>query len=463
MDRLPEELLLQIFESIGPSPQHYSSPSGYDRTWQHAQICLVSTKFRRIATPLLYQSIECGQGLQNITDLGTTLMTNPKLGDYIKSIRIKSTRAEHHAKCLGWFVHPRLGTDALSGAECVLFSSWLERLCPEQPDWIDIMRYTSRDVILALCVLTARNLRSLWISGPRDQGNSPGLSYAFLIQSILDSAAGSSPSVVHSFEHLRTLHLDLQHCKHDQAVQIVSIMQLPHLEDLTLARWGDRYGHYLEMNRNSEDWSPRSSNVVRLSLLMPKVSSHIITGMIRACKALKRFEFTRPEFIPINDQSMYAHIFEAIHEHASSIEEMSVGDASYRLRMHYPHERLRGLQATQVRKLRIPYEILRRFDESSDSFTVLPPSIEIIILQLPTTVGCSTMARLRDLCDACQAGEFPNLKRIELRQERYHYADHGLELWAMFQWAKRRWKQMGVVLSLRVSWHPSKGRLSKAH
>ena len=206
MDRLPDEILLLIFKKVSTLLRNISSPSGYDHMRQYAQLSLVNTTFCRIAMPLLYQAIECGPELRLITGLATTLATTPQLGKYIQSIRIKHARAQHVSRT-------RCMKDGIRGANSVQLSSWLSKIYPEHPYPFKISCYMSREVLLALCVLEARNLQSLWIDGPRDANYSFKPSYALVIQTILESAMGKPVSTIHRFERMRTLHLNLEYCE----------------------------------------------------------------------------------------------------------------------------------------------------------------------------------------------------------------------------------------------------------
>jgi hypothetical protein len=91
MEALPNELLHNIFVLLHPPITQLSSPNGLARSRHLSSLCRVSHKFRQVATPLLYESIERAGDTKTLAyrHLPQVLLNNPNLRQHIKSIRLK--------------------------------------------------------------------------------------------------------------------------------------------------------------------------------------------------------------------------------------------------------------------------------------------------------------------------------------------------------------------------------------
>jgi hypothetical protein len=91
MDELPNELLLHTFSYLHAPIAQFSTPSLLGLSSDLASVCRVSHHFNKLATPLLYESIERTGDINSLAfdRLPTTLLERPDLGRHIKNIRLK--------------------------------------------------------------------------------------------------------------------------------------------------------------------------------------------------------------------------------------------------------------------------------------------------------------------------------------------------------------------------------------
>jgi hypothetical protein len=203
MARLPEELIHQIFASIDPPIEVYSSPPRYDRMHNLSRVCRVSKQFRRIATPLLYTSVERGLHDTNFAKLLVTLAAEPGLCQYIRSIRQK-----HGAKYdFDATTHlSRFSEEGSMSAKVAPIVSSATRLRMPYVQGLITRWLNQEDILLVLCAFHAPNIECLVVNPGAPK---PGLPFeSILLQAISRSALGLPYGKVHSFKRLRVLHLD---------------------------------------------------------------------------------------------------------------------------------------------------------------------------------------------------------------------------------------------------------------
>ena len=416
LSRLPEELLHQIFASIDPPMESYSSVSQYARTHNLSRVCLVSKQFRRIATPMLYMSIERGLQDADFARLLVTLTEEPGLNQYVKCIRQKpQARTSYDAaqadlpagnNGLAYRATPVLSAATKLGMPYVqgLVTRWLHQ----------------EDILLTLCAFQAPNLEYLIVNPAAPK---PGLPFeSILLQGISRSALGCPFGTVHPFKHLRVLHLDFSAYTYFPASNALPLLLLPSLEDLTLGAWGK-----LPLGRDKEDaqhapfgqdwtWPRRKSPIKKLSLLYPRVDPNTASKMILACKSLVRFETTNHNTPTGGRNGWYGLISSALLEHAGSLEELSIGERSSEMSEVRYHGRLWCARSLiNLRYLRVPYHVLVGRGSIKDFCSLVPTSLRHLIVTLPKNLRCREIAPSGE--SSYGDRRFPHLYLIELHQK----------------------------------------------
>lgn len=91
MEDLPNELLLYIFSFLHTPITCFSSPHATDRSRDLVVLCRVCRRFKDVATPLVYESIERTGDMNSLVfrQLPRTLFNNMELCRYIKNVRLK--------------------------------------------------------------------------------------------------------------------------------------------------------------------------------------------------------------------------------------------------------------------------------------------------------------------------------------------------------------------------------------
>jgi hypothetical protein len=417
MARLPEELIHQIFASIDPPIEVYSSPPRYDRMHNLSRVCRVSKQFRRIATPLLYTSVERGLHDTNFAKLLVTLAAEPGLCQYIRSIRQK-----HGAKYdFDATTHiSRFSEEGSMSAKVAPIVSSATRLRMPYVQGLITRWLNQEDILLALCAFHAPNIECLVVNPGAPK---PGLPFeSILLQAISRSALGLPYGKVHSFKRLRVLHLDFSAYTYFPASNALPLLLLPSLEDLTLAVWGklpfswDRHDAQHAPFGQDWTWPRRASPIKKLSLLYPRVDPATASKMILACKSLVKFETTN-HVTPIGGRhGWYGLISAALLEHAGTLRELSIGERSSEMTEIGYHGRLWCARSLiNLRYLRVPYHVLVGRACIEDFRNMVPTSLRHLIVSLPKGLRCQEIAPSGESSHGDV--RFPNLSVIELHQK----------------------------------------------
>jgi hypothetical protein len=275
------------------------------------------------------------------------------------------------------------------------------------------------DILLTLCTFQSPRLERLWVSPTAPKANPPLDS--LLLEGINRSILGYPFGNVHSFEHLRVLHLDFSAYSRFPTSHALPLLLLPRLEVLTLGGWSkmlpERYQDDKKLPQLEKlwTWPCRESPTKKLALLYPWVDPAIASKMIRACKSLVRFECTN-HCTPVGGiRGWYSHISAALLEHAYTLQELSIGEISCELADFQRHGRLWCTPSlTNLRLLRAPYHILAGHSSIQDFRSIIPRGISHLIVSIPNVLFSQDnfqCARTRGT-----DGGFPNLALIELQQ-----------------------------------------------
>lgn len=157
------------------------------------------------------------------------------------------------------------------------------------------------DVWLMLCALLAPNLEHVRTSVRKQSSpivSSPQSSSILLLLYIGESALGTPIGDVHTFDNLRTIHVDSGIETSFTIADACSLLLLPRLNRLSLVGWGALYEdqEYICDQDSSTFygkpwvWPVRSSNVTEVSFEFPFADVRRMCRMIRACKGLVKFE-----------------------------------------------------------------------------------------------------------------------------------------------------------------------------
>jgi hypothetical protein len=262
MDILPEELLLAIFEIVVGHHRPGKLTNNMRRTQNLHPLVLVSHKFNRIVTPLLYESIQCphfrtSDFWKNIT---YTLKERPRLGQLIRCVQTPRNQpffADFAPKDLKSIITFDLVTD-LYHQDLRTFQKRSQR---------------GENVMLLFLVLQAPMVEKLDLFGFQydpPEGSSRDVlplvveEMGRMIYADLDASV--SPV---RFASLRNLRLDFDEWTCFPPGAVLPFLTLPQLKILTLDSWGwtgnDRK-HRTDLYGLPREWPLRSSSVEELYL-----------------------------------------------------------------------------------------------------------------------------------------------------------------------------------------------------
>ncbi|KAF2707839.1 hypothetical protein K504DRAFT_45205 [Pleomassaria siparia CBS 279.74] len=157
METLPDELLLHIFERVPTTHIEYFESPKYDGTDHLHQVCLVSQRFNRVATPLLYAVIdEHGWNPLVWSSLLDTLSRRPDLRKHVKTIRINEGISENNVFNVDDTVFTTLHDRIVPLAQ--------ELELPMQEEMLHRLR-NGEDVVIGPLIYLAHNLEQLFIRG----------------------------------------------------------------------------------------------------------------------------------------------------------------------------------------------------------------------------------------------------------------------------------------------------------
>ena len=92
MEELPNELVVHAFSYLHFPITGFSTPHRKGGARDLVVLCRVCRRFRALATPLVYESIERELDINHPAyyQLPRTLLSNPELRKHIKSVRLKA-------------------------------------------------------------------------------------------------------------------------------------------------------------------------------------------------------------------------------------------------------------------------------------------------------------------------------------------------------------------------------------
>jgi hypothetical protein len=238
MNHLPDELLLHIFKSIHQLglPHHLSKTL--------ANVCLVSRKFHRIATPVLYETLmRVVPNTRHATKASVfyrflkTLQARPEFRPHVKRLldlpcRVSSDEIAPRAGTIQDKPVPLLPSDYMNPEELIAaVANELEIL---NTTTLFIRYHAGEDICLMLCALLAPNLEhaQMFIRGRSTEGTSSSLLLEYLGHSVLSMPVGK----VHNFDKLRRLQFEPDFTLAFPVTHAFPLVLLPHLGGCTRGR-----------------------------------------------------------------------------------------------------------------------------------------------------------------------------------------------------------------------------------
>lgn len=436
--KLPEEMVHQICSLTNSSTLF--------------NVCLASRRLNRIATPVLYRSLDrtypCPSSEKEgcpITQCLETLRHRPELRSCIKTIRHTVEGVWGHQSC----DHPG---PALMQEFAMLLG--LDQLVfAKPPGWV------KEDRFVTLLALLAPNLEHLELRRARSMWGWEAGSVSLLLEQLSRSALGIG--TIHKFDKLRFLHVEAGSAFCIPNQHAFPLVLLPRLEYLTLGGWGhienpdpddlddeDLGGGSNVIDPNDSDmfgqpwkWPVRTSPISELSLRYPKTSSEAACNMILACKALTGFSCDRfCQFPKVGNREVYTHITSALHEHRHTLRELTINE-TWSAISERSQGRISDLSdMTVLKHLRVPWGLICIPGQGS-LCSLLPRSIESLAVEFtaPKAMGRyieGLPASLEELVNSLEElhmiadTQFPDLGRIHVLWYESRWATHSLPLMA---------------------------------
>lgn len=426
MDRLPDELLGLIVNAIDePTPPYQPSKT-------LASLCLVNRTSQRVTTPVLFENIVRAapnywhfEKRSIFYELLKTLRAQPKLRVYIKQLQdladITPSTQSATVSEKGQLIPQPNGTEA----QALIVALAEELQLPAVEDLV-ARHANCEDIWLTLCCLVAPNIERINTLLRKRLRRQPASN--LLIECIGRSALGTPLGKVHSFDKLRYLHVEPEpgFMLKFPVTFAYPLLLLPKLETLILGEWGAIY----ENNQYSLDtnettvfgrpwtWPNRESPVTELSIRDPHTTVTTVCNMIRACKNLVKYEGTNVEPIRVAGRPRewwYDHISSALHEHRTTLCEISIWEEFSPIVLPFVYGSLHSLQhMTCLARLRVPWQILLGYDGNATLPGRLPQSIQELTIELFHESEHDLEVALIDLHMQCAEGRFPALKQVHL-------------------------------------------------
>jgi len=427
MDSLPDELLVTICEDIASPVTSFTSPMVHDASRDLAALCATNHRLKRIATPLLYHSIDCRMENRDthLVDFLRTLQEAPDLRRHIKSIR--------HRPHIGSSYKDKIYQD---GSVDQRGGNWIRRMILSTAKELQLPQANTiyhdwmkgDDIPLALAALQTPELEQLGARYPYNTTNSREA--PFLLEALVRAALGKPLGATHGFEKLRVLYLEFWDSSEWPIATIAPLVLLPSLQDLSLTRWTSPYYDDLTHYPNNyvfglpPVWPVISCNLTRLALHRPRASSAVIAGLINTCKTLTSFECTSP--ITREGGDWFANISAALSKHSDTLEHLGIGlsNTSQTHRMYYSLYNVRPSAALhRLSSIRLPLFTTASHSDYMSMETNIPTSVENLHLDIPKGAEETAEIYFSYFLDACIRGAFPHLKYIRLRFKRNCFLD----------------------------------------
>ncbi|KNG45281.1 hypothetical protein TW65_07990 [Stemphylium lycopersici] len=466
MEELPNELIVHAFSYLHFPIKDFSTPHRKGRTRDLAVLCRVCRRFRDLATPFVYESIEREIDINNpaFYQLPRALLSNPELRKHIKSVRLKASsdnlwRVGRIFDYESWNYKHRVpveirqdvgeGNDegvkgeneeahgeTTSEEDDPYFLLFGERYAESEADESDepnphhyfprhaalhdvLQGFTAEfshldanellkravlgsDPLLDTIVLLAPNLQRLWVRIP--------LMYGLEETTVNVPQPFASGPVSYTFNFLNVLHIDLYRNPFSRTSEgIISLLLLPALTDLTIGRWGklqDRPSNIptgRDVTLHTQEFS-----------LWP----------VRTSTAITEFELVRvPHYSSNCYRGYYEQMGPALIEHSDTLVKVSTSD--YQIHggrvLKDPGVLRLGPDFASLRTLRMPVYLLftpHLFTPSAASegpsilTGLLPSSLEDLRLDLAQEWGQNMELYLGFLYQAYEEGHFPHLKSV---------------------------------------------------
>lgn len=271
MESLPDELLLQIFEIV--STQIWQTKGLYStnylrRTRNLQRISLVSRKFHRIVTPLLYENV-VGPIFLSVpfwSCIVRTVHQHPDLAQLIKRFSMTKPNPPFHNS------PPQSLRSELSVALLSELYSY-DGFLPEVA-LLDLEHRSKRRdyILMTFMILKASALKELNLTGyeatwgPRSHTRLPLLIEEMGLRIYREIDAGRSPQC---FEHLCSLRIELDEWGYFPADAVIPFLYLPRLRSLMLEGWGlqtkRRKRSGFRLFGSGREWPVRSSCIEDLT------------------------------------------------------------------------------------------------------------------------------------------------------------------------------------------------------
>ncbi|KAJ4304748.1 hypothetical protein N0V90_000275 [Kalmusia sp. IMI 367209] len=396
MNSLPEELLLQICEIV--LTQFWQGKWVWNtlrRTRNLHRLSLVSRRFNRIVTPLLYEQIR-GPMLKAVPfwrQISETLYRNPMLAQHIKSILVP--------ECEPLFHNPPPSNLRSELPAALLPTLHCYGSFPEVVYNLQNRSQRGDNVLLTFLIHQAPSLEKLELLGfEAEYHHNIPVRLPIAVEEMglsiyKDLDAGLTP---HCYVSLRILRIDLDRWGYFPPRSIIPFLSLPQLKSLSLSAWGAqtnrRKKRGFKVFGSGREWPVRSSSIENLNLMRVGAAA---------------------------SQTWYTGIYDALLSHASSLESIFLTEPQYSDEEPLPATFTHTEMLSTLRSLQTAYSILVGARRPSDIAEFLPSSLEYLVLHfvqgdlaaLWNQIDAIIIQAGEAIHSACLSGSLPYLKGVE--------------------------------------------------
>ncbi|ORY19161.1 hypothetical protein BCR34DRAFT_206911 [Clohesyomyces aquaticus] len=369
LDRLPDELLLQVLELLDVGAD--------ERNTTFYSLCLISRRFGRLGQHVLYKTfdLDCGRPGPFLR----TVIARPDLAQRVRYVLWEYNMAQPGAP----------PADQPSSSDLRSLRASLKRQdLPWSGQWQTMYASGHAACLLKLLLLHTPNIRYLGVvdrTSPRAYFD-VSLSNESWTQLFFppEHRVPSSPGLSSRYTQLHTLHLRMGGIRMEH---IHAIIRLPSLRRLILN------GAYHPVNGPSQDNGvatcvPSSSNIVHLEVHRSFMSHTGLAQLVKACRKLEHlvFSYDSQSYTRNVAEIGYPILAAALHQHKHTLEHIDLDDLSDRkipALIDYPRGTIGSFQDfTKLNYLGCPIEAFQSWNSNEwgeshvELHNVLPKTLE---------------------------------------------------------------------------------------
>ncbi|KAF2106139.1 hypothetical protein BDV96DRAFT_591514 [Lophiotrema nucula] len=268
INSLPDELLLVILDLLPEVSGSFKLGHAAFGATLYLPLTLVSRTFNRIATPLLYSEIAPTYDSLN------KFASNPELLQHVRRVEVVfCTRYQE------FYVRTpdKLELPALAQRFDLPWSGKL---------LADASGYDLQALRLATVLCQTPHVQELYVDSPND-GTRAGY-VSFVLDPLILSTSGTSQGIIHTFEHLQTLEINMEEVWIGRASCLFKLKLLKHLTMFNLSS--------KHRPKDDDGWTclPKSSSVqnLRLSCYViraPGLPASVLAAAVASCRKLRSF------------------------------------------------------------------------------------------------------------------------------------------------------------------------------